>query len=73
MVPAGNKAKCLSLVNHTTKAIHHYHHHHHHHHHHHQQIRGVREKMCGETDEVSTTTVRTWTERSPELCQDYEP
>ena len=23
MVPARNKAKCLSLVNHTTKAIHH--------------------------------------------------
>ena len=28
MIPAGNKAKHLSLVNHTTKAIHHYHHHH---------------------------------------------
>ena len=25
MVPAGNKAKCLSLVNHTTKTIHHHH------------------------------------------------
>ena len=24
MVAAGNKAKCLSLFNHTTKAIHHY-------------------------------------------------
>ena len=32
MVPAGNKAKCLSSVNHTTKTIHHHHHHHHHHH-----------------------------------------
>ena len=27
MVPAGNKAKCLLLVNHTTKTIHHHHHH----------------------------------------------
>ena len=26
MVPAGNKAKRLSSVNHTTKTIHHYHH-----------------------------------------------
>ena len=26
MVPAGNKAKRLSSVNHTTKAIHHHHH-----------------------------------------------
>ena len=25
MVPAGNKAKSLSLVNHTTKTIHHHH------------------------------------------------
>ena len=33
MVPAGNKAKRLSLVNHTTKTIHHHHHDHHHHHH----------------------------------------
>ena len=33
MVPAGNKAKRLSLVNHTKKTIHHLHHHHHHHHH----------------------------------------
>ena len=24
MVPAGNKTKCLSSVNHTTKAIHHH-------------------------------------------------
>ena len=31
MVPAGNKAKRLSSVNHTTKTIHHHHHHHHHH------------------------------------------
>ena len=28
MVPAGNKAKHLSSVNHTTKKIHHHHHHH---------------------------------------------
>ena len=26
MIPAGNKAKCLSSVNHTTKVIHHYYH-----------------------------------------------
>ena len=32
MVPAGNKAKRLSLFNHFTKTIHHHHHHHHHHH-----------------------------------------
>ena len=31
MVPAGNKAKRLSSVNHTTKTILHHHHHHHHH------------------------------------------
>ena len=31
MVPARNKAKRLSSVNHTTKTIHHHHHHHHHH------------------------------------------
>ena len=30
MVPAGNKAKRLSSVNHTTKTIHDHHHHHHH-------------------------------------------
>ena len=30
MVPAGNKAKPLSSVNHTTKTIHHHRHHHHH-------------------------------------------
>ena len=35
MIPAGNKAKRLSSVNHTTKTIHHHHHHHHHDHHHH--------------------------------------
>ena len=29
MTPAGNKAKCLSSVNHTTKTIHHHHHYHH--------------------------------------------
>ena len=34
VVPAGNKAKRLSLVNHTTKTIHDHHHHHHHHYHH---------------------------------------
>ena len=27
MVPAGNKAKCLSSFNHTTRTIHHHHHH----------------------------------------------
>ena len=32
MVTAGNKAKRLSSVNHTTKTIHRHHHHHHHHH-----------------------------------------
>ena len=32
MVLAGNKAKHLLSVNHTTKSIHHHHHHHHHHH-----------------------------------------
>ena len=32
MVPAGNKAKRLLSVNHTTKTIHYHHHHHHHHH-----------------------------------------
>ena len=37
MVPAGNKAKRLSLINHTTKTNHHHYHHHDHHHHHHQQ------------------------------------
>ena len=31
MVPAGNKAKRLSSVSHTTKTLHHHHHHHHHH------------------------------------------
>ena len=45
IIPAGNKAKHLSSVYHTTKTIHHHHHHHHHHHykyhhhhHHHYQI-----------------------------------
>ena len=28
MVPAGNKAKRISSVNHATKTIHHHHHHH---------------------------------------------
>ena len=37
------------------------------------QICDVREKrLCGETDEVSTTTVQSWTERLSELCKDYE-
>ena len=36
-VPAANKAKRLSSVNHTTKTIVHHHYHHHHHHHHHQK------------------------------------
>ena len=35
MVPAGNKAKRLSSVNHTAKTIYHHHLHHHRHHHHH--------------------------------------
>ena len=38
IIPTGNKAKRLSKVNHTTKAIHHHHHDHrrlHHHRHHH--------------------------------------
>ena len=35
MVPAGNKAKRLSLVSHTTKTIHH----------HRQKIRGVADTM----------------------------
>ena len=38
MVKEGNKARCLSSVNHTTKAIHHHHHHHHHHHYNHRCI-----------------------------------
>ena len=32
MVPAGNKTKRISPVNHTKKTILHHHHHHHHHH-----------------------------------------
>ena len=32
VVPAGNKAMHLLLVNHTKNTIHHHHHHHHHHH-----------------------------------------
>ena len=31
MAPAGNKAKWLSSVNHTTKTVHHHHHRHRHH------------------------------------------
>ena len=39
-----------------------------------KQIYGVREKrLCGEADEVSTTTVQAWIERLPEFSQDYEP
>ena len=34
----------------------------------------MREKrLCGESDEVFTTTIQAWIERLPELCQDYEP
>ena len=32
-----------------------------------------KQRLCGEADEVSTTTVQAWIERLPELCQDYEP
>ena len=39
-----------------------------------KQTYWVREKrLCGEADEVSTTTIQAWIERLPELCQDYEP
>ena len=39
-----------------------------------KQTYGVREKrLCGEADEVSTTTIQAWIEQLPELCQDYEP
>ena len=39
-----------------------------------KQKYGMREKrLCGEADEVSTTTIQAWIERLPELCQDYEP
>ena len=35
---------------------------------------GVKEKrLCGEADEIPTTTVEAWIERLPELCQGYEP
>ena len=34
MVPARNKTKHFSSVNHTTKTVHHHHHHHYHNHHH---------------------------------------
>ena len=40
MVPAGNKAKRLLLVNHTTITIHHHHHHHH-------QLKGRRMLFIG--------------------------
>ena len=30
-------------------------------------------RLCGEANEVSTTTIQVWMERLPELCQDYEP
>ena len=47
MVPAGNKAICLLLVNHTTKTINlHCHHHHHHHHHHHQRKHLIKSHHC---------------------------
>ena len=39
-----------------------------------KQTYGVREKrLCGEANEVSTTTIQAWIERLPELCQKYEP
>ena len=39
-----------------------------------KQTYGMREKpLCGEADEVSTTTIQAWIERLPELCQGYEP
>ena len=35
---------------------------------------GVKEmRLCGEADEISTTTVEVWIERLPELCHEYEP
>ena len=37
-------------------------------------MNGVRKKwLCGETNDFSTTTVKTWIERIPELCRDFEP
>ena len=37
-----------------------------------KQTYGKREKrLCGETDEVSTTTTQAWIERLPDLYQDY--
>ena len=30
-------------------------------------------RLCGEVDEVSTTTIQAWIKRLPGLCQDYEP
>ena len=46
MVPAVNKAKRLSLVNHTTKAIYHHHQlHHHYHHHHHHHYQSIKKKL----------------------------
>ena len=46
MVPAGNKAKHLSSVNHTTKKFHHHHHHHHHHQIHFPFSRVFFEEIC---------------------------
>ena len=46
MVPAGNKAKRLSSVNHITKTIHHHHHHHHHH--------NIRKICTGQVDDYTT-------------------
>ena len=34
----------------------------------------VKEKrLCGEADEIPTTTVEAWIELLPELCHEYEP
>ena len=35
---------------------------------------GVNEKrLCGEADEIATTTIEAWIERLPELCHGYKP
>ena len=39
-----------------------------------KKIYGVPGKrLCGEADDVSTTTVEPWIERLPGFCQGYEP
>ena len=53
MAPAGNKAKRLSSINHTTKTIHHHHHHHHHHH----QKKKTGESVAGIFKNISTVAV----------------